>query len=634
MKNIILFTVMFLSFGISAQNIPTNLKSATVFFSGAELTHTATVAVKSGENAITLEGLSPVIDINSLKINVSNSVVVAASEFSTDFLVEKTETDLVKKLQDSIDFCNAEIAALKTSIDVNASAYQLLKKSIETNFSIVEKGKTTAEITQNLDYFNEKANAYEKAIYNYKKKQEELNKTLNRLNLQLSQEKNKNGTKSGILKLTLVASVAANTTVTVTYYTSFAGWTPYYDMNIASTDKPVVLQRRSKVRQTTGLDWNKVSLTLSTAQPSRGKDAPLFSTWFLNYVTAYQSRYQNAAVQNTISYDKKEADVSEVLQGRVAGVEVQNVSGTFGAAPKLSVRGATSVYGNAYPLWVIDGVVLEGFPEFSADELSSEDPATLIASKVSGLNANDIKDIQFLKDASATALYGARGMAGVIVVTTKGMDDYIITEEKQISEEYKIDLPYTIPGNGKEQIIDLKRDNLQATYKYYCAPRLDENVYLIAEFTGWEKLNLLSGQANVTYDGTFVGQTYLNTQSAQKTLSVTLGTDKRVTVKREKMMDFSSVKLLSSDTKVTLTYKISVKNNQNKSILLVLKDQYPISQQKDIEVELLKKETTTPTVNKEETGVITWESEFAAGESKEYRIAYSVKYPKGRKINL
>lgn len=603
MKKIFLIAGILSALNVYADNVKTSLKSATVFFNSAELTHTANVALKSGENTITLEGLSPIIDINSLKINISNSVVVAASEFSTDFLVKKTETDLVKKLQDSIDVCNAEIANIKTSIDVNTSAYQLLKKSIETNFSIIEKGKTTAEITQNLDYFNEKANAYEKAIYNYKNKQEKLVSTLNRLNLQIAQEKNKNGTKGGILKLSVVATMAVNATVTVTYYTLAAGWTPYYDMNIVSTDKPVLLQRRSKVRQTTGLDWNKVNLTLSTAQPTRGKNAPLFNTWFLNYVTNtdfYGRNIQNAAAQNTISYEMEES--ADYISESVVG-----------AASGLAVRGSVSEY--SQPLYVVDGVLVEG-------------------KDIQNISEDMIASIDILKDASAASIYGSRAANGVILITTKTIDDYIITEEKQISEEYKIDLPYTIPGNGKEQIIDLKKDNLQATYKYYCAPKLDANVYLIAEFSDWEKLNLLSGQANVTYDGTFVGQTYLNTQSAQKTLSVTLGTDRQVTVKREKMMDYSSVKAFSSDTKITLTYKISVKNNQNKPVYLVLKDQYPVSQQKDIEVEFLKKETTEPTVNKEETGVVTWETNLLAGQSKEYRIAYSVKYPKGRKINL
>ena len=113
------------------------------------------------------------------------------------------------------------------------------------------------------------------------------------------------------------------------------------------------------------------------------------------------------------------SDVSRMLEGSVAGVTIQNVSGTFGSAPKVRVRGSTSISGENKPLWVIDGVIHEDIVNVSNDELTSGDPATLLGSAVAGLNSNDIESIDVLKDASATALYGARAMNGVIVVTTK-----------------------------------------------------------------------------------------------------------------------------------------------------------------------------------------------------------------------
>ncbi len=113
------------------------------------------------------------------------------------------------------------------------------------------------------------------------------------------------------------------------------------------------------------------------------------------------------------------ADASRALEGRAAGVSVQNVSGTFGAAPKIRVRGATSIYGSSKPLWVVDGVIMEDVVEVSADDLSSGDANTLISSAIAGLNSDDIESFQILKDGSATSIYGARAMAGVIVVTTK-----------------------------------------------------------------------------------------------------------------------------------------------------------------------------------------------------------------------
>lgn len=113
------------------------------------------------------------------------------------------------------------------------------------------------------------------------------------------------------------------------------------------------------------------------------------------------------------------ADISRSLEGRVAGVSVQNVSGTFGTAPKIRVRGATSIYGSSKPLWVVDGVIMEDITDVDADQLSSGDAKTLISSAIAGLNSDDIESFQILKDGSATSIYGARAMSGVIVVTTK-----------------------------------------------------------------------------------------------------------------------------------------------------------------------------------------------------------------------
>jgi TonB-linked SusC/RagA family outer membrane protein len=112
-------------------------------------------------------------------------------------------------------------------------------------------------------------------------------------------------------------------------------------------------------------------------------------------------------------------DISRMLEGQVAGVSVQNVSGTFGAAPKIRVRGATSLSGDNKPLWVVDGIILEDIVNISNDALSTGDANTLIGSSVAGLNPDDIESFNILKDAAATAMYGARAMNGVIVVTTK-----------------------------------------------------------------------------------------------------------------------------------------------------------------------------------------------------------------------
>lgn len=142
-------------------------------------------------------------------------------------------------------------------------------------------------------------------------------------------------------------------------------------------------------------------------------------------VTGYQKIrnrvYTGAATSVKMNDIKLEgiADVSRMLDGRVPGLSIQNISGTFGSAPHINIRGGASIIGNVQPLWVIDGAVYEDLVHLSLDQLASGDAVTLISSAVSGLNPADIQDIQVLKDASATSVYGARALNGVIVITTK-----------------------------------------------------------------------------------------------------------------------------------------------------------------------------------------------------------------------
>lgn len=111
--------------------------------------------------------------------------------------------------------------------------------------------------------------------------------------------------------------------------------------------------------------------------------------------------------------------VSRLLEGRAAGVNVQNVSGTFGATPKITIRGSSSILGDTRPLWIIDGAIQENIVNVNVNDLASGDANTLLGSAVAGISAADIESIEILKDASASALYGARALNGVIVITTK-----------------------------------------------------------------------------------------------------------------------------------------------------------------------------------------------------------------------
>jgi uncharacterized protein (TIGR02231 family) len=208
---------------------------------------------------------------------------------------------------------------------------------------------------------------------------------------------------------------------------------------------------------------------------------------------------------------------------------------------------------------------------------------------------------------------------------------YLSINDNQLDVVFDIDIPYDIPSNGKEQGVVLKEYKVPCTYEYYAAPVADKEAYLLGQMKGWEKLNLLPGEASIMVEGTYIGKSFIDPGSTQDALNLTLGRDKRIVVKREKVTDFSSVKFLGSSRKEVFTYQITVRNNKKEKAEMLLKDQYPISTDKDIEVELL--ENSGAAVNKD-NGVLTWKLELAPGESKAIRISYSVKYPKDKAVNI
>ena len=146
------------------------------------------------------------------------------------------------------------------------------------------------------------------------------------------------------------------------------------------------------------------------------------------------------------------ADISRAIEGKAAGVTVQNISGTFGTAPKITVRGSSSIFGDTKPLWVIDGVVQEDIINISVSDLASGNSATLLSSSVAGINPNDIQSIEILKDASATSIYGSRSLNGVVVVTTKqGRKD------SPLKITYSLDqTARTIPNYSQYDILNSK----------------------------------------------------------------------------------------------------------------------------------------------------------------------------------
>ena len=198
-----------------------------------------------------------------------------------------------------------------------------------------------------------------------------------------------------------------------------------------------------------------------------------------------------------------------------------------------------------------------------------------------------------------------------------------------LNTSFDLDIPYDILSNSKAHSVTLNTYNQPVNYKYYSVPRLENDAFLLAELTDYEKLNLLPGDANIIFENTYVGKSLINPNATTDTLNLSMGRDKKIVIKREKVAEQSGTKLLGSSKKQTFTYEIRLRNGKSEAVNLLLKDQYPVSTDKSIEVELISADGAS--INTE-TGVLTWKLTLKPGVTQKVRISYAVKYPKDQSI--
>jgi TonB-dependent SusC/RagA subfamily outer membrane receptor len=575
-------------------------KAATVYFSGAEITQSTSVNLPVGTSEIVIKNVADYLNENTVQIAAPKNVTVLSVQFSDNYISEyelDESNPAIKRVRDSIFYVQKELKKIQIDKYSHQQTIELLDQNKEIRGA--NSGLNVTELMKLVEYYKLKRSELDNAVVLLEEKETKWNKTLTELNnkLEINTQKEEK-ISEGKLILQVMNEVAGNVNLDISYITNSASWQPFYDLRTENINASIDLAYKAKVTQNTGIDWKKVKLTLSSGNPNQNNVAPLLQAWFLRY-----GNYK--VIEN-----RPNANVMNTLQGQLAGVNITAATGQPGAKDKVIIRGYSSINGNSDPLYVING-----FPS-SAEEFRK-------------IAESSIKDVRVIKDEEALSQYGNRGSNGVIVVTTKNMNDYTTIEEQELNVSFDIDIPYDILSNGKAHSVSLKDIKIPATYKYYAAPKLEKEAFLLAELNDYAKYNLLPGEANIVFEGMYVGKTMINPNQTQDTLNLSMGRDKKISIKRERVTDKSGTKFLSSYKEQTFTYDITVRNNKKEEINMLLKDQYPLSTDKEITVELLDKDGAK---ENEEIGVLTWEIKLKPNETKKYRISYKVKYPKDKLI--
>ena len=668
MKKIIASVLLGCSFlGVNAQKEISSvapIKKVTVFFTGAQVQHEAKLDLQIGRQDIVFQKLTDFVDPNTVQVKAQGDVTILSVRTRKNFEDLRISNEEIHALNAKKDLLYKKDQALRDEYVILEMDKNLLLQNRDLKGQ--DQGLKITELKEAYLFMHTKLTEVitrETAIY---AELEDLQKKMN----QIEQEIISQRSKPVINYSEVVVEVDVNKSCTAgfqfNYISPNATWKAYYDMRSDGIGKPVRLEAKANVSQTTGIEWKNVDLVLSTNDPYENAQEPTLQPWIIYYNNYPQQKTQTTRTLPQVAYagEKLRGEVIDASNGEAlpfARVQFANnptiaVVTDFDGKFEMTIpKGENYVnasfvgYNNAQQQ--ITSTYLKFFLEPQEVELEevqirgarSEDADYYVDGIQVTSEANTLfrQDISRMPARSADGV--ARSVAGVNTGRKRKMEfknetagykaNAVATTitKKDLRVEYAIQSKMSIPSDGMDHRVSIATHELPASYEYHVVPKIDPSVYLSAQVVGWEKLNLLSGESNIYFDGTFMGKSFLDVNSTKDTLSFSFGKDSKISVERTRVKEKSKIKTIGSRQKFDVTWEIKIKNNGGAMIPLIVKDQFPVSNQEDIKV---KRGDLVDGTADEKTGIITWSFLKGITGSQTITFDYSVDSQYGIQLYL
>lgn len=626
MKTIVLFLSVLLSFTSYAQqiqNLDSKVTNVTLFLSGAQVTRSAQATLKSGISELTFTGLSENIDANTIRLTGEGSFTIISVNSRVNYLkTQKTVKDeeLLKAKKKQLEI---QIEDIVSQQSVLATEENLLKAN--QKIGSPDKGTTTIELKSAADFFRTRFAELAEKKLELTRKLESYQDELDKIDSQLGEATQVDVKPTGEIMVQVMAREAINAKFKVNYLVRSASWKPEFDLRLDDISQPLELSRRAKISQNSGEDWQDVKLTLSTGNPNESGTELKLSPWFLG---GYYSNYSNGSYKNRYEPDRsvvEKPNTGYAFTGKVSG-RVYALDDGMGI-PGVSVlikgisHGVLTDLEGRYTIAASPGNELQySFIGMKAVSTRADNPIINIGMQSESLALEGIVVTGYGKD--------VRKLKAEEPVVAQNLEIESNDQQQVRSvKEYVISMPMSLPSDGKEYNLVIGGESIKAAYEFHSTPKLDRDAFLVAKIVNWQDYDLLDATAGIFYEGTFTGKTRLSASMATDTLDISLGRDKSIMIERKKVKDYTTNQFLGSTRTVQRAWEISLRNNKKLPATLIVFDQYPVSKEKDIEVELV--DIGGAKVEKE-TGMLSWEVVLEPGQVKKLNFKYSVKYPKER----
>ncbi len=659
MKNNIFKTAQLIVFVLLAGNTAaqkeitqaSSIEKVTLFFQGAQIQHSKSAELKAGRQILVFEKLTDFMDPNSVQVKASGDLTILSVSTRKNFEdLKMTHSEIVE--------LNGKKKALLYKDELLRDEYAILTndKNLLLKNSDLKGQETGLKVTELKDaytFIHEKMMEINSRQTILTRELEALKKEINKIEQEISTRQNKPVTNYTEILVEIDVEKATSAAFTFNYISPRASWTPYYDLRSDGVGKPVRLEAKALVNQSTGIEWKDIDLVLSTNDPYQNSKEPDLKEWYLNYNNYPPQKYSGGRTIPVFDYSGQklrgeaiDASTGEPLPfakitfyGNAQVSAVTDFEGKFEViVPKGGSYVTASYIGYQAVQQQITAPYLKFFMQPQQMNLARND--VFISSEVNGLLKNSERSISYGfgsswdLDEQQITQKTELGNVSRALNTTPGVTSSNVSVnavQKDLRVEYAIQSKLSVPSNGQDQRVQIANYTLPANYEYHAAPKLDPAVYLVAQVSGWEKLNLLNGESNLYFDGTYIGKTYVDANSTKDTLTFSLGKDNKVQVERTKIKEKSKSKTIGSREKVDLAWEIKLKNNGGAMIPIVIKDQFPISTNDDIKV---KRGEFPEGKISENSGIITWTFNLAQGQSKTLTFDYSVDYRKGSVLYL
>lgn len=674
MKKLIIIMTFLISknaFSIDTLNVKSKITDVTVFFSGAQITRSTELKINAGKHIIKIDNLPQELNPQSIQVAKISNCKILSVKHLLNYKNENKKTSEELVLESKIDAEEFKIKAVKNKLNV----FDLEEKLLLDNSILKNKddGSSINEIKLAADFYRVRINEIRQGKLNLFVDLESLKKKIQEFYLQLNVlTASKRKTFSQIF-VTIECTKELSEKLNLTYYTASAGWEPLYDFRVEDINQPLVIVYNANVYQSSGEDWNSVNIKLSNNNPTLSGNKPELMTWYLGRKVSNQNESKTKG-QSTLKGRVLDSKTNEALpfanlavyQGNKIITNVTtDIDGQYTIKPiqsgvynvKVSYVGYNSTQINNIRLdpnkitfqdFKLNGGVSLQEVEIVEYNAPLIDPDTKSGSTVTredyqALASKDINSVSattagvFQSEYGSTInVRGGRSDAQFSYIDNQKViggelsNDITNTLKTTVANlEYVIEIPFTIPSDGEDYSIKIKDVSLPVNYVFNSIPKLDKDAFLTAEISNWTQLNLLSGKSSIYYQGTFTGESFIDANNANDTLNISLGRDKNTIVIREGNKQMIDKRIVGNTVKETIAWDITVRNNKSSKIKMVILDQFPVSEKKSIEVELL--ESSSANVNPKK-GKLTWELQIEPNEKKVLSYKYSVKYPKD--INL